>query len=80
MAAMTISKMNFMKNNTGMLLKIQFSFGMKKAKILESIGLSHTQKYFQIQMVITLRVWMKLDLLNFQDGTQMERLIFVITV
>ena len=80
MEAITILKMNFMRNNIKKLLKIQFSFGMKKAKIQEFIGLNHIQKCFQILMVITLRVWNKLDLFNFQDGTQMERLIFVITV
>ena len=50
--AITILKMNFMRNNTREQFKTQFSFGMKKAKIQEFIGSSHTQKYFQILMVI----------------------------
>ena len=53
MEAITILKMNFMRNNIKKLLKIQFSFGMKKAKMKEFIGLSHTQEYFQILMVFT---------------------------
>ena len=80
MEAIIILKMNFMKSNTRKLFKIQFSFGMKKAKIQEFIGLNHIQKCFRILMVITLRVWNKLDLFNFQDGTQMGRLIFVTIV
>ena len=53
MEAITILKMNFMRNNIRRLFKIQFSFGMKKVKIEEFIGLSRIQKYFQILAAFT---------------------------
>ena len=53
MEVIIILKINFMRNNTRELFKIQFSFGMKKVKIEEFIGSSRTQKYFRILMVIT---------------------------